>query len=135
MSPSPNVNVMEQVVFNLFRHTSTEQYKRFVIRIVHETITENNGITLNQLKVKLKASLLFNGDDVEAAVAALSNQKLFGSVSKFEVPVRKLHGTHRSSSKPAHLRPKQGTEFWNAWTLKQNEEHPEHVVSGLLLAR
>lgn len=114
---------LEQVVYSMFCKSYKKEYMRLLIDSVYHTIKQKDGITVNSIKHLLNNSFAFEEKDIDTAIALLTNNKIFGSVSKFEV-------TKYKSIKPIHLRAKDGTEFWKYWISHSGNE--EKLIQNLI---
>ncbi len=118
---------LENIVYSLFRDAQSNEYKRLVITTTYSTIANNSGITLCSLKRTMQSMFGFKDSDIDTAVAVLTNQNIFGCVSRFEV------GKIKNAVKPVHLRErKNGTPFWTE--CKDNSSR-EFNVSEVLVRR
>jgi hypothetical protein len=67
--------------YMLVRKDSTEEFKDLLFFVTFRTVELNSGITVNQLKWLLQTQFRFESEEVEAAVAALSNTNALGLIS------------------------------------------------------
>jgi len=79
---SEAVEIKEKLALLLM--SDSDDSKRFVIYIVYQTIKKNQSITINQLCQVLTKHFFIPRERIESAVAVLTSQQLFNSVSKFE---------------------------------------------------
>ncbi len=80
--------MLERAAFMLFRTDSAESYKRYLLKLVCDSIAGQPRITVNKLKHLLRNQFLIRDEDTENAVAALS--QVFKCVSLFTVPGRNV---------------------------------------------
>lgn len=119
-----SITAAEQLYFSMFPSENTEKFRRFLLYVVFNTIRENDGITLNRLQWKLHNEFTFEASDVEIAVNALSNQRIFNAVSKFHLPQRR--GTE-SARRIVHLRlRKTEQELVESWVASVLADCPEY---------
>ena len=68
-------------VSSVFRTPSSEQYKRFIITLVHSTIQEAGTISESRLRHILKTDHLITDSDVDGALSALHSSKGLNAIS------------------------------------------------------
>lgn len=113
---------LEKIVCSMFRPPCTEEYKILVIGSVFYLVKRNSGITVNSVKRKLCNQFGFTENDIDTAIAALSNPNIFGCISRFQVEKYK-------KAKPIHLRPRsEGTEFWKYWIEKAESKFSMQTI-------
>lgn len=137
-----NIHPSEQLYFSMFPNDSSPTFRRFLLFVVYNTIQNEDGITLNKIKWKLGNEYSFHGDDVEIAINALSNAKIFNAVSKYHLHPKKESGRSQSGRRDGRDRGKQDSETQpiihlrvrkegkaqiGAWIDALLRDHPEYV--------
>lgn len=114
----------ETLYFSMFPVDSTDEFRRFLLYVVYTAICEDDGITVNKIKWKLNNELSLKPDDIEIAINALSNPRLFNAVSKFHVRGRKRRDPEKEI---VHLRLRKNQQgVIQAWVSRLLEEYPEY---------
>tara|TARA_Y100001973_G_C5145370_1_gene305129 strand:- start:616 stop:1032 length:417 start_codon:yes stop_codon:yes gene_type:complete len=117
------VHTAEQLYFNMFPSENTEKFRRFLLYVVYTTIKENSGITTNKLQWRLDNEFSLKPEDVEIAVNALANRRIFGAVSKYHLRNRPQQESNRQI---IHLRlRKNKQDVIGAWSDYVSNDCPE----------
>lgn len=118
------IEAAEKLYFSMFPTESTEKFRRFLLYVVLVTVREDDGITSNKIQWKLNNEFAFEASDVEIAVNALSNPRIFNAISKFHLK-RKRGDTGRQI---IHLRlRKENQDLIEAWEASVLAEFPEYL--------
>lgn len=108
----------ESLYFNMFEEYKTEHFRRLLMYVVYKTIANDPGITLSKLQWMLSEDFAFSENDVETAVSAISNKRIFNAVSKYHLK--------RSGRTIIHLRLRKNCqELINAWISGIENSYPE----------
>lgn len=100
-----NSQAKQQLAMLMMNQSQVEEFKPALIYMVFKTIEANNNITLNQLRWTLNTEYMLNPREIEGAVACLTSNSLFGCVSRYQPPRRKMRS--RIGDTPVHLRARQ----------------------------
>lgn len=113
----------EQLYFSMFPSERPEKFCRFLLFSVFSTVRGDEGITVNKVQWKLNNELSFDKGDVEIAVNALSSQRIFNAISKYQLRRKKGNGERTI----IHLRPrKENQELIEAWEEYILNMYPEY---------
>jgi hypothetical protein len=118
------VDSAEQLYFSMFPSENADKFRRFLLYVVYFTVCENNGITLNKIQWKLDNDFALKNADVEIAVNALSNPRIFNAISKFHLK----RVDNDACKQVVHLRQrKRNKDLINAWCDRVLKEFPEYA--------
>jgi len=116
-------DIPEQLYFSMFPVDSTPKFRRFLLYVVYTTIKENSGITTNKIQWKLDNDYALKVADIEIAINALSNPRIFNAVSKFH-----LKQKAGEEKQVIHLRLRRNRqELIQSWMDRVLEDFPEYA--------
>lgn len=105
---------IEKRAFLFFKKDISEDYKRFLIYMVHKTIEINDSPTISKLAFMLHHTYRIDLDDVNSSITALESPDIFNSVSKWTTA--KQRSTH------LHIKKSNVYKEWEATIVKQRPE-------------
>jgi len=116
--------IAETLYFSLFPMERPTEFKRLLLLTVYSKIKASEGITVNKLKWILKTELAMSSEDIDIALQALCNPRLFYAVSKFNMAVKKGENKRK---KIIHLRlRKDNQHVISHWIDQLLETFPEY---------
>ena len=119
------VDAAEQLYFSMFPSENAEKFRRFLLYVVYSTVCANEGITLNKIQWKLDNDFALKNADVEIAVNALSNPRIFNAISKFHL---KRVDNDMNGRQVIHLRQrKRNKDLIGAWQNRVLKDFPEYA--------
>lgn len=118
------IEAAEKLYFSMFPTESTEKFRRFLLYVVLVTVREDDGITSNKIQWKLNNEFAFEASDVEIAVNALSNPRIFNAISKFHL--KRKQGAEARQIIHLRLR-KENQELIEAWEKSILSDNPEYA--------
>lgn len=118
------IQAAESLYFNMFPAERPEKFRRFLLYVVYNAVQENDGITLNKLQWKLNNDFGFDAADIEIAINALSNKRIFDAISKFHL--RRQQGSNGRQIVHLRLR-KENPSLIDSWMADAIANNPEYA--------